>query len=712
MYSLVMLLLFLVSASLTDKCDSSAYKLVIFALSNDYNDALERFRCSTKRYNIDFEIFDFGQSSNRHGNRREIGKLLRMLAGKLKIFGASNSTILLIIDGFDAIIASDENDIICLFLNACSNCRALLTPKATPNQDEILSIALMGFVPNVLNVLDFIGSQDGKTLSYNGLYSDDSMNTLGLTFDVKRILFQNIDGASSDIMLLFHDSGDAYVHNFLRNTHPSIILGSNKGSQLLNYLGNYIGKAWSVENGYQQCGSRSLLQTTNDTLPSITLALFINKPIPFVREFLAAINRMSYPASKIDLYVYNSQKYNEKDIEEFLKNAKKLYRTVEYDSNDTELGEKEARKAALIFTEELLNDFVFMLDGDVHLIIPETLQLLVETATVGNFNIIAPLLTLHGKLFSNFWGALDSNGYYSRSEDYIEIVDRKRVGVWNVPYISKAILINKSKVKMLENSYTYNVMVDTDMSFCEYARAMGYFMHVDNQRYYGFLVDTEDFINNDGRLHPEMYEIFKNRHIWEQRYIHPKYYEALDSRDIHQSCPDVYDYPLMSENFTKELIEEIEHYGYWSSGKKEGNRLADEYEIVPTVDIHMSQINFEKEWSYFLDEYVRPMQEKLFIGYYQKPVEAVMMFVVRYKQNKRSFLRAYYDASTYIVNIPLNKRGKDYEGGGIHYVRYNCTVSDDQTGYATMFPGRLTHLHEGLPVTSGTRYIAMSFLNP
>lgn len=120
-------------------------------------------------------------------------------------------------------------------------------------------------------------------------------------------------------------------------------------------------------------------------------------------------------------------------------------------------------------------------------------------------NIIAPLLTLHGKLFSNFWGALDNNGYYSRSEDYIEIVDGKRVGIWNVPYISKAVLINKDKVdflkliydlqflnkysspymhlynarnvakfqvKMLENSYTFNVMVDADMSFCEYARAM------------------------------------------------------------------------------------------------------------------------------------------------------------------------------------------------------------------------------------------------
>lgn len=29
-----------------------------------------------------------------------------------------------------------------------------------------------------------------------------------------------------------------------------------------------------------------------------------------------------------------------------------------------------------------------------------------------------------------------------------------------------------------------------------------------------------------------------------------------------------------------------------------------------------------------------------------------------------------------------------------------------------MHPGRLTHLHEGLPTTNGTRYIAVSFIDP
>ena len=41
--------------------------------------------------------------------------------------------------------------------------------------------------------------------------------------------------------------------------------------------------------------------------------------------------------------------------------------------------------------------------------------------------IIAPLVTRHGKLWSNFWGALSLDGYYARSEDYIDIVQGKRV---------------------------------------------------------------------------------------------------------------------------------------------------------------------------------------------------------------------------------------------------------------------------------------------
>lgn len=44
-----------------------------------------------------------------------------------------------------------------------------------------------------------------------------------------------------------------------------------------------------------------------------------------------------------------------------------------------------------------------------------------------NRKIIGPLVSRHSKLWSNFWGALSPDGYYARSEDYIDIVQRKRV---------------------------------------------------------------------------------------------------------------------------------------------------------------------------------------------------------------------------------------------------------------------------------------------
>lgn len=41
--------------------------------------------------------------------------------------------------------------------------------------------------------------------------------------------------------------------------------------------------------------------------------------------------------------------------------------------------------------------------------------------------VIAPLVSRHEKLWSNFWGALSPDGYYARSEDYVDIVQRRRV---------------------------------------------------------------------------------------------------------------------------------------------------------------------------------------------------------------------------------------------------------------------------------------------
>jgi hypothetical protein len=52
-----------------------------------------------------------------------------------------------------------------------------------------------------------------------------------------------------------------------------------------------------------------------------------------------------------------------------------------------------------------------------------------------------------------------------------------------------------------------------------------------------------------------------------------------------------------------------------------------------------------------------------------------------------------------------------HTGGGTRFIRQNCTLKDVAPGWGALSPGRLTHLHEGLKTTKGTRYILVSFID-
>ena len=66
---------------------------------------------------------------------------------------------------------------------------------------------------------------------------------------------------------------------------------------------------------------------------------------------------------------------------------------------------------------------------------------------------------------------------------------------------------------------------------------------------------------------------------------------------------------------------------------KKDPRLQTGYENVPTVDIHMNQIGYNKEWLYFLKIYASPLQQKFFTGYYRE------VSCMSSKQDDRHILR-------------------------------------------------------------------------
>ena len=79
---------------------------------------------------------------------------------------------------------------------------------------------------------------------------------------------------------------------------------------------------------------------------------------------------------------------------------------------------------------------------------------LIDKLNLLNFNkdIISPLLRKSNTTWTNFWGAIDETGFYKRSDDYIDIINNKKKGCWNVPYITGVFLIKRI---ILELKYIY-----------------------------------------------------------------------------------------------------------------------------------------------------------------------------------------------------------------------------------------------------------------
>lgn len=54
--------------------------------------------------------------------------------------------------------------------------------------------------------------------------------------------------------------------------------------------------------------------------------------------------------------------------------------------------------------------------------------------------------------------------------DYVDIIQGKLPGIWNVPFIGSAILVSRRKFFMLPEAYSFNTAVDADLSFAQFCR--------------------------------------------------------------------------------------------------------------------------------------------------------------------------------------------------------------------------------------------------
>lgn len=723
-YFVTTLLLFLNAGLLSGS--SLKEGLLLVTIATEENDGFRQFMRSAKLYDLDVKVYGAGEKWDGGDVALEAGggHKINLLKEGLKEFQYREDLIIMFTDSYDVVLTGGASDILEKFhkLNArvvfsaegfCWPDKNLAEkyPEVKVHEKRYLcSGGFIGYAKDIYEIVSHkeIQNKEDDQLYYTEIFLDTGLREKwNIKLDKKSEIFMNLHGALGDVMLKYKGS-HSYLYNVKTGTVPIVVHGNGPIKPEFNRLANYLADSWTQSSGCLSCNENlvSLEGLQEDDFPTVMMGVFVEHPTPFLKEFFEKVAALNYPKEKIDVLVHNANAFHSLDVSKFTRIHGEAYQSLTVIQADDKVNEADARNWAAEECVKRECHYYFSIDGDSHLDNPDTLQLLIQQ----NRSVIAPLLVRPGKMWSNFWGALSQTGFYARSEDYMDIVEGNKIGLWNVPYMTGSYLVQRHVVKSLQDPYTSNDL-DPDMAFCKVLRDKNRFMYVSNMHYFGHLIDTDNF--ETSHLHNELYEIFNNPQDWAKKYLHENYSKSLEDDTVNeQPCPDVFWFPMVTETFCDHLVEEVEHFGQWSGGKHSDPRIAGGYENVPTDDIHLNQVNLDKMWLHILDKYIMPLTSKVFTGYYSNPPRSNLNFVVKYHPERQRLLRPHHDASTFTTNIALNNPEIDYEGGGCRFLRYNCSVLGTRKGWMLMHPGRLTHYHEGLPVTKGTRYILVSFNDP
>ena len=482
------------------------------------------------------------------------------------------------------------------------------------------------------------------------------------------VLYKNEFISIEDNSNIFCEVTNTNVHT-INKTTAKILYGDNK---CMNIIENKLNL--SKFGAYQYQHFEKLIN-----FPTINVIFILHSTNTLVNECLKFIDIVNYPKDKLNITIFTTQYYDA---------CHKYPTIVNSDIN---------KLYSYIANYKDQSEYTLVIDNSAIL----TNKDLIKELLQANVTWVSPMIKRYDSIYSNFWGELDDNGYYKRSYNYIDIVNRKEISLWNVPYVNSVYLFNNSVYNVCSSIFDKVNEMDLDMSICKKIRDSNMFMYVLNNYDYGVSINTENV---------KLTDLLEKREAWEYKYLDFNFLKFIRNGDElvnNELCKDAFQFPIFTKEFAKEIIEMSENNGNWSKGGDEYyDKRINNKEPYPTKDIHLNQLNFDKEWHFIVDNYIRKVASHLYSNYKTKGPH--ISFVVRYKHDEQVSLAPHHDASVYTINVALNE---GYEGGGCRFLRQNYTLRGNPTGHACIHPGRLTHYHEGLPVTNGTRYILVSFIN-
>ena len=192
----------------------------------------------------------------------------------------------------------------------------------------------------------------------------------------------------------------------------------------------------------------------------VYIAVFIEHPTPFLREYFNKILNLTYPKTRLAMFIHNQvrQQMESQERTTFLsfalrsiiirisprsswRNSSKKVTSSWNISTSMTISPKvkpvnKRCKFSTLFPsrsslfharfraecQEDRCDYLFAIDSVTQIDYPKTLIELVAL----NRSVVAPMLVRPEKTWSNFWGDLNDDGFYQRSPDYMDIINYQK----------------------------------------------------------------------------------------------------------------------------------------------------------------------------------------------------------------------------------------------------------------------------------------------
>ncbi|XP_064616989.1 procollagen galactosyltransferase 1-like [Liolophura sinensis] len=250
-------------------------------------------------------------------------------------------------------------------------------------------------------------------------------------------------------------------------------------------------------------------ETIPERKPTVFVVLLVRNKAHALPYFFGYMENLDYPKERIAWWIRSDHNSDNTSavLREWVRGIGHQYHSIDIEINDTQAdyeGERgpchwtterfthvmATRQAGLDAARKHWADFAFMLDSDVLIENPKTLSMLIDQRKT----IVAPMLNSSlESTYANFWGGMRENGYYQRVRQYFTVLYRHRGGLFEVPMVHSALLINLRHQGSEKLAYDpappgYEGPYDDIIRFAFSAKAAGIKMHLLNTDYFGHVM--------------------------------------------------------------------------------------------------------------------------------------------------------------------------------------------------------------------------------